>query len=52
MYLNLQCKVGVTDAPVGERSGQEADVFEFNTYRFFKLGEILKTKNNDSLISN
>ena len=32
MYLNLQCKVCVTNAPIGERSGQEADMFEFNTY--------------------
>jgi len=52
MYLNLQCKIGVTNAPVGERSGQEADVFEFNTYWFFKLGEILKIENNVSFISN
>lgn len=41
-YLNIQCEICVANAPVCECSGQETDMFEFNTYWLFKLGEILK----------
>lgn len=33
-----QREIGISDAPVCERSGQQADVFEFNSNGFFKLG--------------
>jgi hypothetical protein len=41
-YLNVQCEICVSNAPVSECSGQETDMLEVNAYWFFKLGEILK----------
>jgi hypothetical protein len=41
-YLNVQREICVSNAPVCERSSQETDMFEFDTYWLFKLGEILK----------
>lgn len=40
--MNIQCEIRVSNASVSECSGQETDMFEFNTYGLFELGEILK----------